>query len=122
MFFSVAPESPIPMYRQLMEQIRFAVASGRLKPDEKLPGVREVAESLGINLQTVVKAYAELVREGTLEARRGMGTFVGAKPKATARADLAAVARLCREAYVSGIRLEELKRLIDETWKKETRL
>ena len=107
MFLDVEPTSAVPLYRQLIEQIRLAIASGRLTPDERLPGVRELAEQLEINLQTVAKAYGELVREGTLEVRRGMGTYVAQKSArsaaSSARERIDEVARtLCRHARALG--------------------
>jgi GntR family transcriptional regulator len=121
MFLKVDPGSPVPMYRQLMDQIRFAVASGRMRPEEKLPGVREVAEELRVNLQTVVKAYNELVREGTLEMRRGLGTYVSERPRPlrSARAREAIegqIRQLCRDAFAQGWPVEEVHKLIQKIW------
>jgi GntR family transcriptional regulator len=72
--------SPVPVYAQLCEQLLSAVARGSLRRGEQLPSVRDVAATLGINPNTVNRAYAELEREGVVEARRGRGTFVTAAP------------------------------------------
>ena len=124
MFLSVEPSSGVPMYRQLVEQLRLAVTSGRLAADEQLPGVREIADELQINLQTVAKAYAELVREGTLEVRRGMGTFVARKSSraasSTVRAGLDESARrLCSHARALGMTKKELQNKLGELWDEE---
>ena len=126
MFLRVEPTSPTPMYRQLMDQIRFAVASGRLKPDEQLPSVRELAGELQINLLTGVKAYVELVREGTLESRRGLGTFVPSRPKprvdsASREALRAEARRLCQDAFAYGMSVEELHKMIEKIWHEEVK-
>lgn len=65
-----------PMYKQIIDQVRQGVASGELEVGASLPSVRQLAEELVINHNTVAKAYAELVREGTLESQHGRGVFV----------------------------------------------
>jgi len=76
MFIRINPNSGIPMYRQIMDQVRRAAAVGRLRPGDKLPSVREMSETLEISPITVVKAYNELEHAGAVETRRGRGTFV----------------------------------------------
>ncbi|MBI2930604.1 MAG: GntR family transcriptional regulator [Planctomycetes bacterium] len=126
MFLKVQPTSPVPMYRQLMDQIRLAVASGRLKADEQLPSVREVAEELQINLQTAVRAYNELVREGVLEMRRGLGTYVPSRPRAlpdaAARERVREHAReFCLAAFAYGLSIEEVVKMVNKIWHEEVR-
>jgi len=65
-----------PLHAQLERGIRVAIASGRLKPGDQLPTVRQLAVDLRINANTVAKVYAHLERSGTLETRRGVGTFI----------------------------------------------
>ncbi len=81
MEFRVDPSSRMPIYRQLAGQLREAVARGRLRPDQRLPSVRELSRSLVINPNTVARVYTELEREGVLNTRPGLGVFV-AHPKA----------------------------------------
>ncbi|MEX0727493.1 MAG: GntR family transcriptional regulator [Planctomycetaceae bacterium] len=71
--FSIHPSSGVPIYRQLMDQVRAFVASGRLKPGDMLPSVRQMAAELEINMMTVSKAYARLQAEGLIEHERGQG-------------------------------------------------
>ena len=86
--------SPVPVYAQLCEQLLAAMARGTLRRGEQLPSVRDVAASLGINPNTVNRAYAELERQRVVETRRGRGTFVAAAPsRAPGLARLAGIAR-----------------------------
>jgi GntR family transcriptional regulator len=80
MEFRIESASRTPIYRQLVGQIREAVARGRLKPDERLPSVRELSRQLVINPNTVARVYTELEREGVLNTRPGLGVFV-AQPR-----------------------------------------
>lgn len=66
----------MPIYAQLEQTIRFAIATGKLRVGERLPTVRQLAVDLRVNANTVAKVYAELERAGVLETRRGAGTFV----------------------------------------------
>ncbi len=69
----VQPSSGVPIYRQLMDQIRALAAGGRISVGQLLPSVRQVAEDLSINMMTVSKAYGRLEAEGVLERDRGVG-------------------------------------------------
>ena len=71
----------VPIYRQITEQVRLAVATGKLAVDEQLPSVRALAETLVLNPNTVARAYAHLAREGLIEARPGRGVFIIRKRK-----------------------------------------
>jgi GntR family transcriptional regulator len=81
MEFQCDPTSRLPIYRQLIEQVRRAVARGRLRPGVRLPSVRVLSRELVVNPNTVARAYAELEREGVLNTRQGLGVFV-AEPQA----------------------------------------
>jgi len=80
MEFRIDPSSRLPIYRQLTNQLREAVARGRLAPEDRLPSVRELSRTLVVNPNTIAKAYTELEREGILNTRPGLGVFV-ARPK-----------------------------------------
>ena len=75
--FKLDPKSGIPFYRQVIDQIRYGVASGELKVGEQLPTVRALAVSLKVNLNTVSKAYRDLEIQSVLETQQGTGTFIG---------------------------------------------
>jgi len=74
--FQVDSRSPTPIYAQLDRAIRAAIATGALEPGMQLPTVRQLAVDLAVNANTVAKVYAQLERDGILETRRGVGTFV----------------------------------------------
>ena len=76
--FKLDPKSGVPFYRQIIDQIRYGIASGNLMVGEQLPTVRALAVQLKVNLNTVTKAYKELEIQRVLETQQGTGTFVGA--------------------------------------------
>jgi GntR family transcriptional regulator len=71
MLIVVDPHSGVPVYRQLMDQIKFHIASGLIKPGDDLPSTRKLSAELGVNPMTVSKAYSYLEREGIVERRPG---------------------------------------------------
>ena len=73
---SIATGSDVPIYRQIVDQVCRAIATGELAPGAQLPSVRALAEQLVINPNTVRKTYADLIREGILESHQGKGVFV----------------------------------------------
>jgi GntR family transcriptional regulator len=77
MKFSIDYKSGVPFYRQIIEQIKFGIASGELASGDRLPTVRQLAVELSINPNTVVRAYRELEIEGVLNTQQGSGTFIG---------------------------------------------
>ncbi|HZM05753.1 MAG TPA: GntR family transcriptional regulator [Candidatus Saccharimonadales bacterium] len=76
MFVHLNPNSGMPIYRQLFQQLRQRIVSGQLAPDEQMPSVRDLSAELKINMLTVAKVYQWLESEGFVETRRGLGTFV----------------------------------------------
>src|SRR5438128_9228420 len=74
--FKLDPKSGVPVYRQIQDLIRYAIASGLLNPGEQLPTVRALAVELSVNPNTVIKAYTELERSGIVTTEQGSGTFV----------------------------------------------
>ena len=81
MQFQCDAAARVPIYRQLIDQVRGAVARGRVQPGDRLPSVRQLSRELVVNPNTIAKAYTELEREGVLNTRRGLGVFI-AKPQA----------------------------------------
>ena len=75
--FVLDPKAGIPFYRQIIDQIKFGIASGNLQAGEQLPTVRSLAVDLKVNLNTVTKAYKELEIMNVLETQQGTGTFIG---------------------------------------------
>ena len=79
MLVSIDSKSGVPFYRQIIEQVKFAIARGDLEPGDRLPTVRQLAVDLSVNLNTVIRGYRELEIEGVVETQQGSGTFVGRK-------------------------------------------
>ncbi len=77
--------SSVPIYKQITEQVRMAVATGRVTVADQLPSVRALAETLVLNPNTVARAYADLAREGVIETRPGRGVFIIPKRKVLSR-------------------------------------
>src|ERR1041385_5018420 len=75
MLFRPNPSSGVPLYLQLMEQVKHGIETGALRPGEQLPGIRPLAEELVINPNTVAKAYRELEHDGVIELRHGAGAL-----------------------------------------------
>ncbi|MDH7578114.1 MAG: GntR family transcriptional regulator [Bacillota bacterium] len=119
MWFDVDQRSNVPIYQQLVEGVKEAVARGVLAVGEKLPSVRELAAQIAINPNTIAKAYQELEREGVIETLRGRGTFVaarkiqvgGGKKKRVIREMLR---RVLVEAYYLDLSQEELLSVLEE--------
>ncbi|MFZ3494984.1 GntR family transcriptional regulator [Streptomyces sp. 5.8] len=101
--YRIDRRSGIATYLQIVQQTKQALRLGLLEPGDKLPTAREVVEATAINPNTVLKAYRELEREGLVEAKRGLGTFIrkslgGAPAESPLRTELADWARRAREA------------------------
>jgi len=77
---SIDPRDRTPIYAQLERGLRAAIASGRLRPGDQLPTVRQLAVDLQINANTVARVYVELERAGVLDTQRGVGSFIAATP------------------------------------------
>jgi GntR family transcriptional regulator len=114
--FRVDSGSGVPIYRQLIQQVRRDVMLARLRPGEQLPSVKEVVDALAINPNTVTKAYGELEHEGRVVRRQGLGTFVAAAPALPAMAAssqlLNSLARWVRRARESGLSAEQIRMLV----------
>ncbi len=76
MFIVISPLNPDPMYKQVTDQIKDAIAEGSLKAEDRLPSIREMARELQISEITVKRAYADLESEGYILTRSGLGSFV----------------------------------------------
>src|ERR1700755_2024347 len=99
MLFRPNPSTGVPIYLQLMEQVKHAIETGALRPGEQLPGIRPLAEELVINPNPVARAYRELEHEGVIELRHGAGAFVAASARPKKVADkLRAAQTLVTEA------------------------
>jgi GntR family transcriptional regulator len=112
------PSLGVPIYLQLMEQVKHAIETGALRPGEQLPGIRPLAEELVINANTVAKAYRELQHEGIIELRHGAGAFVSGnarRPKLTGKFRDAQplVASTVERLRARSLSDEEIRRLFE---------
>jgi GntR family transcriptional regulator len=118
MLLRTNPSSGVPIYLQLMEQVKHNIETGALRPGEQLPGIRPLAEELVINPNTVAKAYRELEHEGVIEIRHGAGAFVSAAIRAkkatdALRAGQTLVAGTVEKLRARGVTDEEIRRLFE---------
>jgi len=116
MLIRVDPSSEAPIFEQLAASVRAEVARGTLVPGDRLPSARELAESLEVNLHTVLHAYQELRDEGLVDLRRGRGAVI--TDQAVANLELqAAVRELVAEARSRGVGLAAVVALINEEFR-----
>jgi GntR family transcriptional regulator len=122
---TISTGSVTPIYKQITDQVRLAVATGKLGIDDQLPSVRSLAEELVLNANTIAKAYLELSREGLIESRPGRGVFVIQKRKVFTREEgkrrlEPLIEGLIGEAMSVDFTREELQELVEkklEKWK-----
>lgn len=118
--FSVNLDSPIAVYVQIENQVQFAIASGRLKPGDTLPSVREMSSILNVNPNTVTKAYRDLELLQLVHTRRGVGVTVSEKaPKLSKETTRQMVRNHLRDAVAeciaAGLTQSEVKTIVNET-------
>lgn len=130
MLIVVDPHSGVPVYRQMMDQIKFHISSGLLHPGDQLPSTRALSADLGVNPMTVSKAYSLLERDGVLERRPGRPLVVAAQPPDDVQAEkdeqlrqsLAPSVTVIRQLGISKERaLDVLGELLDGTDEHEKR-
>jgi len=118
MLYKPNPSSSVPIYVQLMEQVKHAIETGAVRPGEQLPAIRRLAEALVINPNTISKAYRELEHEGLIELRQGSGAFVVERAEVKVRSERlqdaqqtvkAAVKRLVK----NGFKEDQIRRLFE---------
>ncbi|MCL6516396.1 GntR family transcriptional regulator [Alicyclobacillus sp.] len=127
MWLHVNPKLSVPVYQQVIDGVKAAVAKGVLKPGDRLPSVRELAVALAINHNTVAKAYQELERDRVIEVIRGRGTFIAepAVPPDSERrfAELrASMRKLLVDAHHLNLRPEDVLAMFQDVvhqWKRE---
>ena len=122
MILHVNPSSGLPLYLQIQAQVKNAVAAGALRPGDALPSVRKLASDLGINPNTVARAYLELERDGLILAVPGGGTFVADGVPGLLKAERVRRLRpLARQVAVEGTQLrfspDEIVELVEDELK-----
>ena len=120
MYLRLNYQSGEAIYRQIVEQVKYKVASGELSPGQRLPSIRELAKQLKINPRTVVKSYEELRAAGLAVMRQGQGVFItenqtlaSAKTRQKTIADM--TRRMFSEAMRIGADKEEILRIVNDT-------
>jgi len=97
----------VPIYRQIIDQIKYQVVTGMLKEGDKVPSIRELASKLAVNQNTILKVYNELCRENVLRIERGDGTYVSSNKQTISSAERKkAVTNILREAAILAVQLE----------------
>jgi GntR family transcriptional regulator len=120
--FAIDARDGVPIYLQIVEQIKRSVALGRLKPEEALPSVRQLALDLTINPNTVARAYLELEHQGVISKRQGQGTFVSAQgAEASRRERQKIVGALLEKAIVEAVNSGMTAPEIDEIYQQRMR-
>ncbi len=117
--FRVRPDSPIPIYEQIVAQVAFGIASGGLEVGTMIPSVRDLAQRLLVHPNTVARAFQELERQGVVAARRGRGMEVTPEAPAACRNLRQEIVRgrireALREAVSSSLPPEEVRQLVEE--------
>jgi GntR family transcriptional regulator len=119
LFVALSPTHPDPMYKQVTDQLKDAIASGDLKPNDRLPSVRELSEALSVSAITVKRAYQDLEAGGYIVTRAGLGSFVAQlEPEVLRERKLAEVQaelrRLVRTSAKFGVSVDDIVRLTRE--------
>jgi len=118
-FVALSPAHPDPMYRQVTDQIKDAIASGELKPNDRLPSVRELSEALRVSAITIKRAYQDLETDGYVFTRAGLGSFVAPVERDTLRQRKLAelqdeLRRIVRTSAKFGISANDIARLAQQ--------
>ena len=116
---SIATGSTVPIYRQIVDQICRGVATGNLVAGEQMPSVRALAEQLVINPNTVARTYADLIRDGVLEAQKGKGVFVARRRAVYTKTERLRRLEASLEAFVNegiylGFEPQELRLALEQ--------
>jgi GntR family transcriptional regulator len=119
MLMSIQPDSPVPIYEQIVTQVIFAVASGMLDPGTLIPSVRELGQRLLVHPNTVAKAFGELERQGVVTPLRGKGMEVAKQAPALCRARRkeiiqGRISAALREAVASALSPDEIRKVVDD--------
>ncbi len=116
----IDPHSGIPVYRQIMDQVRYYVASGVLQAGDQLPSIRDLAQRLSVNPTTVVKAYGELQHGQVIEMRHGKGVFVADRAvRVSDREREKALRRIARQLAVEASQMKAPSTLVRQILEEE---
>jgi GntR family transcriptional regulator len=122
-FLRVDPAGGEPVFQQIVDHVKREIATGRLRPEDRLPSVRDLAKELVINPNTIARAYQALEAEGVTYSRRGAGTFIAAR-KPVVKGDerrrrfREAIEAALADAFHLGVSEEEARRAFDAAMKR----
>jgi GntR family transcriptional regulator len=119
LFIALSPSNPDPMYKQVTDQIKNAIAAGDLRSNDKLPSIRELAEALETSVITIKRAYLDLESEGYILTRAGLGSFVADVDRDRLRQDKLAEFKAALKGILAtgakyGVNADDIARLIRE--------
>jgi GntR family transcriptional regulator len=122
-FVTIDPSNGLPIFRQIVNQVKTGIAVGRLQPEDPLPSVRQLATELRVNPNTVARAYLDLEIEGVIYKRQGHGTFVSGQGVGMSKRERRkAVGRHLEKAVVEGVHLgldeDEMREAFDAALEK----
>lgn len=124
MHWTIDPSATVPVSEQIAEQLRFAIATGRLAAGDRLPSVRGLARDLLVNPNTVAKVYRDLERDGVVRTRPGSGVFVADDARGACRAEAKAAVReafraAAEKARAAGVEPAEMHGILEECLENE---
>jgi GntR family transcriptional regulator len=109
----IDPHSGVPVYRQMMDQIKYYIASGVLQAGDQLPSIRELAQKLSVNPTTVVKAYSELEHSQAIQTQHGKGVFVSERAvRMSEREREKILRRIARQLAVEAAQMKAPRALV----------
>ena len=116
-WFYIDPTSHVPVYKQICEKIKEMVISGKLEIGDFVPSVRRLARDLGVNVNTVARAYRELASEGVLKPVKGEGYIVNGVGEEFVREKLGELRRVLSNLKSMGVKEEEISEIVREVFK-----
>lgn len=125
-YFQISTSSGVPIYRQVIDQVKTLIATGHLVPEMFLPSVRQVAKALAVNPMTVSKAYSLLEKEGVLECVRGQGMRVKSLTLSEKNLDdrkqdiVPIIKQMITKAHQLSLGPEDIQQLIEKEWKENS--
>jgi len=124
MLSNIDIDSSVAVYVQIENHVQFAISAGNLKAGDQLPSVRELSERLGVNPNTVAKAYRDLEVMGLLYTRRGMGVFVNKGIESRCREDcrkriIGRMHEVVAEARAAGMVLKDIEEVVSKSFASE---
>ena len=115
----ITPNDSTPLYQQIVNQVKYMISSGQLRPGDELPPIRTLSETIIVNANTVARAYRDLEREGLVTCQRGIGTRVSARGSPLSKEEQMKIlddraSALLGEASQMNLSLDDVNRLVSK--------